>query len=160
MSSPLEASAAKVQQASWNEFRQAVAAQKLRGRGVRVVVSSGSEINTRLLEVTETHLVVRAKQATALWDTADKQARIPKEQVKSVRFKGRVGRGRLIGTLVGAGAGGGLAAAATTGNDVNEGTFAILIPAAAAAIVAIGTVSGYFIGRAVDHRAPEFILTP
>jgi hypothetical protein len=147
LAGPASAAEPEILRTSWTGFRQEVAARTLNGRSVQVTLAGGKVTNTKLREVTDTGLVV------------GDHTTIARDQVTSVRFRGRRGKGRLIGTLVGLGAGAGIAAAVTTGRGVTEGPVAILIPAAGAATVVLGGLTGYLIGRSLDRTSLEFVLT-
>jgi hypothetical protein len=159
LTAPLGAADREVIQGDWRAFQEQVAARGLRGRAVRITVSGGRQIKTKLLNVADAVLEVRATRATRQWQSAGGQAGIPKEQVNAVQFGGRAGNGRLIGTLVGAGAGAGIGAAVATGHDITEGSGVILIPVGCVAIAVIGAVVGYYVGRSMDRPGPGFVLT-
>lgn len=149
----------EVIKADWGHFEQQVSARKLTGRSVRVRLSGGGEVKTNLLQVTDAGLVVRATRATQRWRSGE-NAQIPKDQVASVRFEGRMGHHGLIGALIGFGAGAGIGAAVAANSDLTEGPAVIILPVAGAAIAITGWVSGYYIGRSTGRLAPEFVLVP
>jgi hypothetical protein len=142
----------------WAGFTRQVSERDLNGRSVRVRLSGGGEISSKLLEVTSDALVVRARRDMVQWKSADGRARIPREQVASVRFGGRTGHARAIGALVGLGGGAGIGVAAANDLQVWEGPALIIKPVVAVAFAVAGFVIGYFIGRAVSQPAPEFVL--
>jgi hypothetical protein len=141
----------------WAGFTRQVSQRDLNGHSVRIRLSGGGEISSRLLEVASDALVVRATRDTAQWKSADGRARVPREQVASVRF-GRSGHARLIGTLVGFGGGAGIGAAVANDLAVYEGPALIIKPLVAAAFAFAGLVAGYFIGRAASPQGPELVL--
>jgi hypothetical protein len=159
LAEPVLAAEPDVLKTSWNGFQEQVSARRLKGRPVQIVLSGGKRIKTSLVEVTDTDLLVRSTRATKQWKVVNDQARIPKEQVSSVRFAGRTGKGKLIGGVAGFGAGAGIAAAATANTGITEGSFVILLPVIGVAIAASGALAGYFIGRSLDQPGPEFVLT-
>jgi len=160
LAGPLAAAEREILQTDWNHFQQRVAGLKLEGRSVRVRLRGGGELKTNLLRVEDTGLAVRLTRAARQWKSGEDTARIPKEQVAAVRFGGRMGHRGLIGALAGLGAGAGIGAAVATSIECYEGACVAVVPAAGAAIAGIGTVAGYFIGRATGRPAPEFVLTP
>jgi hypothetical protein len=153
------ASGREVVRADWGVFRKQVEARRLMGRSVRIVLTSGERVGTTILSIDDTALEVRSTRATKSWNTGNERARIPRDQVRSVRFSGRMGsKGRLIGAL--AGLGGGAAIGSATAYRVSgpSGPEQVLAPAVGVAIAAIGFVAGYFIGRTADKLAPEFVI--
>lgn len=140
----------------WSGFKDQVSARKIANRSVRVSLTSGGEIKARLDRVTDTGLRVSLNRATRQWKTGEDKAEIPRDQVTRVRFSGRVGTHKLVGALAGTGAGAGIAAAILTGVDVYEGIGVILLPVLGVFIALMGTLTGYFVGRATGHAAPEF----
>jgi hypothetical protein len=159
LAGPACAADREVIRSGWSGFQGQVAARKLTGRSVRIVLSSGGQVKTDLLEVTDSGLAVRATRATKQWKSSQGYARIPREQIATVRFGGRVGSHGLIGALAGLGAGAGIGAAVANGISCNEGSCLYIKPPVGAAFVATGVVAGYFIGRATGRPAPEFVLT-
>jgi hypothetical protein len=157
--SPLAAAKREVLKTDWTGFQEQVTARKLNGRSVRISIASGKEIKTELLGVSGDGLAVPSGRAVKRWSSGGKQVTVPKDQVISVRFEGRAGHGRAIGTAAGIGAGLGVSAAALLGHDISEGPAVILLPAGAVAIVGIGALVGYFAGRSRDRRITEFVLT-
>jgi hypothetical protein len=143
----------------WPDFAKQIADRHLAGRSARVRLAEGREVKARDLEAGAAGLSVAATRATRRWKTAGGRAEIPRDQVVSVRFDGRMGHGGLIGGLAGMGAGAGIGAAIASSAEVYEGAAVILVPVAAVALAGIGAVSGYFVGRAVSRRAPEFVFT-
>ncbi len=142
----------------WAGFREQVAQRKLRNRSVRIVLASGSEIKATLTRVEENGIMVRLNRATKQWATGKEEAVLPRQAVSSVAFVGKVGRGGLIGGLVGLGAGAAIAgaAAAAEGGGTCEGgscgAVLLLIP-----VLAVG---GWLIGRATEKPAPVFVIQP
>jgi hypothetical protein len=158
LSGQLAAADREVLKTTWAGFQQQVTSRKLAGRRIQIRVS-GRSIKTSLVDVTETHLVVRQTRGTAKWGSGNEQARIPREEIASVRFGGRTGNGRMIGLLVGLGAGAGIAAAVATGQDVSEGPLVVILPIAGVGLAALTTLAGYFIGRSFDQPGPEFVFS-
>jgi hypothetical protein len=117
-------------------------------------------VKTTLLEVNEGGLLVRLTRSARQWKTGEDKALIPKDQVGSVRFSGRVGSHGLIGGLVGLGAGAGIGAAIAMNSECIEGTACLIVlPVVGTAVAAAGGVAGYLIGRRTGQLAPEFVLT-
>ncbi len=159
LAQPLLAAGREVIKTDWNGFRQQVSSRKLHGRSAQIRLSGGRGIKTTLLDVTDAALVVRATRATSQWRSADGKARIPRDQAASVRFRGRSGKRGIMGGLIGLGAGAGIGAAIATGHDITEGSLVVILPVVAAGVAIGFGVAGYFIGRSMDHPAPEFVLT-
>jgi hypothetical protein len=155
---PAWAAAREVIRTDWSGFQQAVAARKLTDRTVRITLVAGSEFKTHLHSVSDSGLVVRATRETKQWASGEKAANIPKDQIRSVRFSGRVGHRGLIGAAVGLGAG--VATAVAIVNDIScDEAGCLILLAPAIAIPVTGAVAGYFIGRATAPHLPEFVLT-
>jgi hypothetical protein len=147
----------EVVRADWGTFGKQVEIRKLIGRSARITLTSGDRVGTTILSIDETALEVRSTRATKSWNTGNERARIPGDQVRSVRFNGRMSsKGRLIGGL--AGLGGGAAAGVAVGNGISsdEGIAQLFGMVAGVAILVTGFVAGYFIGRTADKLAPEF----
>jgi RNase P/RNase MRP subunit p29 len=158
LAEPVAAASREVIKTGWNGFQEQVSARKLTGHSVRITLQGGGVAKTNLLQATPTGLVVRETRETKQWNSEKGKSTIPNEQVVSVRFAGRVGHKRLIGALAGLGGGAAIGAAFATGSDLTEGVGVILIPVGAASIAVIGAVVGYFVGRAFDRPAPEFVI--
>jgi hypothetical protein len=153
------ASGREVVRADWSVFRKQVEARGLMGRSARIVLTGGERVGTTILSIDDMALEVRSTRATKSWNTGNERARIPRDQVHSVRFAGRMGsRGRLIGALAGAGGGAAIGAAVAYGVSGPSGPEQIVAPAAGVAIGVIGFLAGYFIGRTADKPAPEFVI--
>jgi hypothetical protein len=155
---PARAAAREVIRTDWSGFQQAVGARMLTERTVRITPATGADFKTKLISVSSQGLVVRATRATTPWASGKNEANIPKDQIRSVRFSGRVGHRGLIGAAVGLGAG--AATAAVIANDIScdeVGCLVLLAPIIA--IPLTGAVAGYFIGRATAQPLPEFVLT-
>ena len=151
------ASGREVVRADWSVFRKQVEARNLMGRSARIVLTSGGRVGTTILSMDDTALEVRSTRSTKSWNTGNDRARIPRDQVLSVQFSGRMGsRGRLIGALAGGGGGAAVGVAVGYGVSGPSGPEQILAPAVGVAIAVIGLVAGYFIGRTADQPAPEF----
>lgn len=138
----------------WSGFQRQVSLRKLSPRSVRVALPGGGEIKTTLVQVEDNGLTVKATKAMKQWASGPERAFIPREQVRSVRFGGRIGHRGLIGGLLGLGAG----VAVPVGIGASRGYEEV--PSGLAAIVlgpALGAV-GYLIGRATDKPAPEFVI--
>jgi hypothetical protein len=155
---PAPAASREVIETNWTGFEREVPARKLTGRTVRVTLLAGAAFTTRLLSVSDSGLVVRATRESKQWASGKNEASIPKDQIRSLRFSGRVGHRGLIGAAVGLGAG--AATAAAIANDIScdeVGCLVLLAPVIA--IPVTGAVVGYFIGRATAQPLPEFVLT-
>jgi hypothetical protein len=142
----------------WAGFTRQVSERDLSGHSVRIRLSGGGEVKTKLLEVTADALAVRSKRDLSQWNSGDGKASIPRDQVASVRFGGRTGHARLIGALTGLGGGAAIGAGVATNLGIWEGPGLIFKPLIGAAFAVTGLVTGYFIGRAFSRPGPEFIL--
>ena len=160
LSLPASAAEREVIQCDWKGLRQEMTARNLAGRKVRIRLAGGAEIKTRLLAVEDGGAVTRLDRSTRAWKSTSDRAIIPAGEVKSVRFEGHTGKGRLIGSLVGLGAGAGIAAAIATGTDCYEGGCLIVLPAVGVAAAIGAAIAGYYIGRSMDRPGPEFVLHP
>jgi hypothetical protein len=142
----------------WAGLREQVAQRKLKDRGAQISLTSGVEINTILIRVEENGIVVRSNRATQQWTSGKGEALLPRPTVASVYFRGKVGKGGLIGGLAGLGVGAALAGAAAKSMEGGgcEGdacaAVVVLIP-----IVALG---GWLVGRATEKPAPVFVIQP
>jgi hypothetical protein len=140
----------------WKGFREQVAQRKLKSRGVRISMVSGGEVKADFLRVAENGLVVKSNSKTKQWASGKEEATVPREVISMVRFGGKVGRGGLIGGLLGLATGAAItgAVAASMGGGECEGgacgAVIVLIPLLAGA--------GYLIGHAMDQPAPIFVL--
>ena len=139
----------------WKGFQQQVARHKLGNRKALVSLITGETISTFFLNASDEGLVVQSDKNTRKWAMKEGNALVPRTIVSGVEFRGKIGRGGVIGGLTGLGAGAGAAAAAVSSARGNcEGVSClgglVLIP-----VLAIG---GYFIGHAADKRAPSFII--
>ena len=153
------ASGREVVRADWGVFRQQVETRRLMGRSARIVLTGGERVGTTILSIDDMALEVRSTRATKSWNTGSERARIPRDQVRSVRFAGRMGsRGRLIGALTGLGGGAAIGAAVAHEISGPSGPEQIVAPMAGVAIAVTGLVAGYFIGRIADKLAPEFVI--
>ena len=143
---------------NWSGFRGQVTQRKLENRSVWISLPSGDEIKCRLTRVGENGIVVRSNRATKHWTSGKGEATVPRDAISSVRFGGKVGKGGLIGGLVGLGAGAAVtgAVAAGMGGGACEGpscgAVMVLIPLAA--------VGGWLVGRATAKSAPVFVIQP
>jgi hypothetical protein len=153
------ASGREIVRADWGAFREQVETLRLMRRSVRIVVTSGERVGTTILSIDDMALEVRSTRATRSWNTGNERARIPRDQVRSVRFAGRMGsRGRLIGALTGLGGGAAIGSAVAHGISGPSGPEQIFAPMAGVAIAVTGLLAGYFIGRTADKLAPEFVI--
>jgi hypothetical protein len=149
----------EVVRADWGAFRKQVETRRLMGRSARIVLTSGDRVGTTILSIDDTALEVRSTRSTKSWNSGNERARIPQDQVRSVRFNGRLGsKGRLIGGLAGLGGGAAIGVAVGYGASGDSGPQQILAPAAGVATLVFGFVAGYFIGRTADKLAPEFVI--
>ena len=139
----------------WSGFQQQVARRTLDNRKARVSLSTGETLNTFVFSTSDDGLVVQTDRYTRRWATKGGKALVPRTIIIGVEFRGRVGRGGLIGGLAGLGAGAGAAAAAASAEDgkcegATCGGTLVFIP-----LLAVG---GYFIGRVASKNAPSFII--
>lgn len=149
----------EVVRADWGVFRRQVEARGLMSRSARIVLTGGDRVGTTILSIDDKALEVRSTRATKNWNTGNERARIPRDQVRSVRFNGRMGsKGRLIGALAGGGGGAAVGVAVGYGVSGPSGPEQVIAPSAGVAIAVIGFVAGYFIGRTADKPAPEFVI--
>lgn len=148
----------EVIETDWNGFRGQVQARKLAGRSAEIRFVDGLRTKAKVNDVRESVLVVRLNRDLDRWKTAKHVAEIPADRIASVRFSGKTGHARLIGSIAGAGGGAAIGGAITASTDVTEGAFAIIIPASIAGLALIGWLVGYFTGNAIDKPAPEFVL--
>ena len=155
---PAWAGGHEVVRTDWNGFQREVLARRLAGRTVRITTVAGTEVKTKLKSVAGGGLVVQSTRATTPWASGQKEANIPRDQVRSVRFSGRTGHRGWLGAAVGLGAGAAIAAAVVNGISCDE-IGCLVLAAPAVAIPVVGAVGGYLIGRATAPHAPEFVLT-
>jgi len=116
-------------------------------------LASGDEIKAGLIRVAENGLVVSSNRATKQWLSSKGEATVPREAIFSVRFDGRVGRGGLIGGLVGLGAGAavtGVLARAESGTCEGSGCGMVVL------LIPLAAVTGWLIGRTTAQPAPMF----
>lgn len=136
----------------WAGFRDQVAQRNLKNRTVRISLAAGDEVKTWLIRVDESGIVVKSNRATKQWLSNKGETMVPRDQISSVRFEGRVGRGGLIGGLAGLGAGVAVTAVVGGGMDACEGgscgVILLLIP--------LTTIGGWLAGRATAQPAPVF----
>jgi hypothetical protein len=153
---PMMAAERDVIRADWNLFQEEVAARKLHSRSVRIALEGGGEVKTTVYHVTSAGLTVRLNKSLKQWQKGD-NALIPKEQVASARFGGRVKTHGSVGLLAGLGAGAAIAAAYTTNTGCDE-SGCIALMGAGIALAAAVAVAGCLVGRRIGQPAPEFIL--
>ncbi len=156
--SPAAAAQRELIRTTWDSFQQQVAERKLRGSNLRITLADGAVVKTDLIRIEATGLIVKPVKATRQWAAAAGESKISREQIKTVRFHGRSGHGRLIGALGGLGAGAGIAAGVSSGVDTSEGVVGIIVGIAIFGAALGGLIGGYYIGRALDQPAPEFII--
>lgn len=150
---PVLAAQREIIGADWTTFQQQVSTRKLSKRPVRITLSGGGEIKTTLVSVDDTGLLVKAAKGTKQWESGPERARIPTDQIRSIRFEGRIGhRGLILGlTGLSVGVAVPLGMSASRGEDVPTGLAAIVLgPALGAA--------GYLVGHVMDKPAPEFVI--
>ncbi len=161
LAAPSAAAERETVRANWSDFQMQVSGRHLEGRKLRVTLSSGMEIKTRLRSVSGAGLVVRNGRDTKQWSSGSADATIPKEQVRSVRFEGHLGHRGILGGVIGFVAGVGIGSAIAASQDaftISEGPAIIAIPVGiTAGAIGLG-VAGYYIGRATSPPAPEFVL--
>lgn len=144
------------QAVSWAQLRSEITSQKLVDRTLKIRLASGEEIKSRLQRVDDDAVVVVSTRKTdKLWKSTNKEARIPRAEVKALEFQGRRGKNGLIGGLAGLGAGVGLAAIALANSEA-EGVMAI----AGVILIPIGAIGGYLIGEATNQPLPHFRIVP
>jgi hypothetical protein len=158
---PAVAARREIVKTDWNGFERRVSEQKLEGRKVRIQLAGGSEIKARLIRTSGNGVILHVNRATSQWKTSKKEALLPRDQIRSVRFEGHLGhRGLFIGlasfgTAIGVGT---ALAASQDAFELSEGPLVIATPAAIV-LGAIGIgVAGFFIGRATGPLAPEFVI--
>lgn len=155
----LQAADRETIRADWNGFRGQVSDRGLKGRSARVELASGAEVHSKVLDAVANGLVVNANRSARQWKTGDGTALIPLDQIRKVRFDGRLGHGGLLGLALGAGAGAAVAGATVAQTDITEGIGVILLPIIGVAVTVGGAIAGYFIGKSASRPAPEFVIT-
>lgn len=144
----------EVIRADWSRFQQQASTRKFLQRNVLVTLSGGGEVKATLLRIDERGLVVKTTKALKQWASGPGQATIPREQVRTVRFSGRIGHRGLISGLIGLGAGVAIPVGIGASRDYEE------VPSGLAALILgpVCGVAGYLLGHAVDNPAPEFVI--
>ncbi|MCC6363456.1 MAG: hypothetical protein IT165_08010 [Bryobacterales bacterium] len=163
LGSSLPAAGQEILKVRWDGFAREVAARGLAGREVSITSAAAGVFRTRLLSVENDGLRVRAARATKQWASGKKEANIPKDQVRSVRFHGHTGHRGVWTGLPAFGAALGIGMALAESQDalqISEGPAAILVPVFIAAGAIGSGIAGYFIGRATSPRRPEFVIEP
>lgn len=141
---------------NWTGFQEQVAQRKLRNRRAHISLASGGEVKTILMRVEENGIVVGLNRETRQWTSGKQEALVPRQDISSVRFDGKTGRGGLIGGLAGLGAGAAATAGAAAGMGGGNcegsscGAVILLIPVAA--------VCGWLVGRTTQKPAPVFVI--
>ncbi len=145
----LTAADQEVIETDWTGLRQRLASSASQGRAFRVVLLDGREFRANLVRVEDDALVVRSPG----------EARIPRAELAAIQQKGKRGRGRLVGTLVGA-ALMAIAAAVPPGQRIDTLENKRYTRGQAAAFGAAFIPLGYLIGYAVDKPHPELRPVP
>jgi hypothetical protein len=104
---------------------------------------------------------VRDVRTTKQWSSGNGDATVPKNQVRSVSFEGHLGHRGILGGVIGFVGGIGIGSAIAASQDaftISEGPAIIAIPVGiTAGAIGLG-VAGYYIGRSMSPKAPEFAL--
>jgi hypothetical protein len=137
---------------SWDELRNNIAQRRLNNRKVVVTLADGREAKSVLLRAEAGALVLEKREELSAW-LVDKEVRIPRSDISQVRFPGRSGHARLIGTLAGVGGGLGVSSFAAASDDDFQTSVVALF---AVGVTAAAAVGGYFIGRSIDKEIPVF----
>jgi len=145
---PLIAAEREVIKTDWTRFWQVAQERKLLGRSAHVRLRDGREVKGKVQQITDAGI------------TLGSRPEVPKAEVASVRFDGKLGHRGLWGTLIGAGGGAAIGGAIVASSDISEGPFVIILPASIGLLALIGGLVGYWIGHASAPHAPEFVLQP
>jgi len=148
LGAPLIAAEREVIRTDWSRFQQMVSDRKLLGRSAHVRLKDGREVKGKVQQITDAGIALGSPPE------------VPRAEIASVRFDGKLGHRGLWGMLIGGGGGAAIGGAIKASSDVTEGPVAILIPASIGGLALIGGLIGYLIGRASAPHAPEFVLQP
>ena len=148
LGAPLIAAEREVIRTDWSRFQQMVSDRKLLGRSAHVRLKDGREVKVKVQQITDSGITVGSPPE------------VPRTEIASVRFDGKLGRRGLWGTLIGAGGGAAIGGAIVASSDISEGPFVIILPASIGLLALIGGLVGYWIGHASAPHAPEFVLQP
>ncbi len=130
----------------WSELGQAVI-----GRKVTMVLPDGESIEGKVQDVGSDELIVDAKKSSNKSKYALGRCAIPRSSI-SVLHLGEVrGKWRVLGTVIGAGAGVAIGSAFYT--YANNEAAPDLGAKVAAGVITGGAGLGYLAGRAIDHHA-------
>lgn len=130
-----------------------------RGTRIRMTLQAGARIEATLLEAQQQGLAVWVTKTSNHSRQPKGLAILPKEQVRHFDLVSQKGRSVMIGTLTGLGVGAAIGAGIAQATP-EEGIGIIVIPVAAVGIAAIGTITGYSIGRAMRWRVTEVTVVP
>ena len=149
----------RVIETDWAGLKQRLAGPASEGKTFRVVLMDGRDFKAALLRVESDGIVFRPGPVTSHWKVSDSEAKVPRTTVVSLRQQGRRRlRGRLIGTLAGAGL---WAAAVVSPGKYYEGADEKRYTRGyAAAVGSIFVPLGYLIGWALDKPYPELRPAP
>jgi len=130
-------------QLRWEELAGTVQGQK-----VQMVLPNGADVEGKVLAVEPQALQIKVSRASNTYEKGVHS--IPRSQVSVLRFQGRSGPWRALGTAIGAG-GGAAAGIPLSGPIRNEGNEE-LSAQVAVGFIAAGAAAGYFIGRSADRQ--------
>ncbi len=127
---------------AWNHTPEALA-----GHFVSVKLSDGTQVGGYWTSVTPNTFTMRVETSSNRRAFAHGVRKMPRASIVEVRAGERRVRGRVIGTIVGI---------------YGVTLLAIQLPAGGGTLVApvLGSVVGYQLGKAIDHRTREVILLP
>ena len=139
---------AGAEQLKWGELGPRVGHNK-----VSMALPGGVYIEGKVVEVEPSGLRLKISRTSDRAVQPKGEHLIPRQSVSVLHITEYRKRGRLLGTLVAAGAAGGIAAANYP--DLYEGPAVIAVPAVVAAGTAGAAVAGYFIGKKIDRQEVE-----
>ncbi len=132
-------------------------ATALQGRQIRTVLSDGTELRGRALEVSDAGMRFQANRVSGSAAYRKGVLTLTPDQLTVLSYKQTSGPRRLIGTAIGVGAGAALGAVGAVrfnneGNSAAAGTVFAVATGAGAAI-------GYLAGRAADNQEVIVVVT-